>query len=95
MSVRDGGVLIVLFLVLERLLCDEDRMDLDNYVIIVEFGMLNMENCRNGDGECMQLSRLLDTIKSISLNLHLGSSYFRISRFRENLENIKLVKIRP
>jgi hypothetical protein len=47
------------------LLCDEDQMDLDSYVIIVEYGMPRREKCRNGDGECMLFSSV-DTIESIS-----------------------------
>jgi hypothetical protein len=64
-SGRDGDVPIVLSLVLERLLCDEDQMDLDSYVIIVEYGMPRREKCRNGDGECMLFSSV-DTLESIS-----------------------------
>jgi len=53
-SEHAGDVRIVLFQGQERLQCAEDLMDLNNCVIIVEFGMQSLEKFQNGDGVCMQ-----------------------------------------
>ena len=49
-----GDVRIVLSQGQGRLQCAEDPTDLNNCVIIVEFGMQNLEKFQNGDGVCMQ-----------------------------------------
>lgn len=55
-SERGGGVRIVLCLGRGHLLCEEDLMDRDNYVIIVEYGMQRRVNYLNGDDACMRCS---------------------------------------